>query len=431
MDIAQQMETIAQQAKEAARLLGASTTDERNAALAAMAQGLREGSDAILSANARDVAAAQAAGVKASLIDRLLLDDQRLESMALALEELIALPDPVGCVREERELPNGLQLTKVSVPLGVVAVIYEARPNVTADAAGICLKSGNAAILRGGSLAAASNEALANILAEAARSAGLPDHAIQAVTTTDRAATDALMQLHGLVDVIVPRGGAGLIQHCVETSKVPVIETGTGNCHVYVHSSADLVQAADIVENAKCRRYGVCNAAETLLVDADIASEALPLLLERLGKRGVTIHGDETALMQAAPLPVFAEGTEGAALFVPSTEADWETEYLSPDIAVKVVSGVHEAIDHINRYGTGHSEAIVARDEEAIGAFLAGVDAAAVYANASTAFTDGGQFGLGAEIGISTQKLHVRGPFAAEALTSTKYLVRGQGQVRS
>ncbi len=431
MDIAQQMVTIAQQAKEAARLLGASTTDERNAALAAMAQGLRDGSDVILSANARDVAAAQAAGVKASLVDRLLLDDQRLESMALALEELIALPDPVGCVREERELPNGLQLTKMSVPLGVVAVIYEARPNVTADAAGICLKSGNAAILRGGSLAAASNEALANILAEAARSAGLPDHAIQAVTTTDRAATDALMQLHGLVDVIVPRGGAGLIQHCVETSKVPVIETGTGNCHVYVHSSADMAQAADIVENAKCRRYGVCNAAETLLVDADIASEALPLLLERLGKRGVTIHGDETALMQAAPLPVFAEGTEGAALLVLATEADWETEYLSPDIAVKVVSGVHEAIDHINRYGTGHSEAIVAQDEEAISAFLTGVDAAAVYANASTAFTDGGQFGLGAEIGISTQKLHVRGPFAAEALTSTKYLVRGQGQVRS
>ncbi len=431
MDIAQQMVTIAQQAKEAARLLGASTTDERNAALAAMAQGLRDGSDVILSANAQDVAAAQAAGVKASLVDRLLLDDQRLESMALALEELIALPDPVGCVREERELPNGLQLTKMSVPLGVVAVIYEARPNVTADAAGICLKSGNAAILRGGSLAAASNEALANILAEAARSAGLPDHAIQAVTTTDRAATDALMQLHGLVDVIVPRGGAGLIQHCVETSKVPVIETGTGNCHVYVHSSADMAQAADIVENAKCRRYGVCNAAETLLVDADIASEALPLLLERLGKRGVTIHGDETALMQAAPLPVFAEGTEGAALLVLATEADWETEYLSPDIAVKVVSGVHEAIDHINRYGTGHSEAIVAQDEEAISAFLTGVDAAAVYANASTAFTDGGQFGLGAEIGISTQKLHVRGPFAAEALTSTKYLVRGQGQVRS
>ncbi len=412
-------------------MLGASTTDERNAALAAMAQGLRDGSDVILSANARDVAAAQAAGVKASLVDRLLLDDQRLESMALALEELIALPDPVGCVREERELPNGLQLTKMSVPLGVVAVIYEARPNVTADAAGICLKSGNAAILRGGSQAAASNEALANILAEAARSAGLPDHAIQAVTTTDRAATDALMQLHGLVDVIVPRGGAGLIQHCVETSKVPVIETGTGNCHVYVHSSADMAQAADIVENAKCRRYGVCNAAETLLVDADIASEALPLLLERLGKRGVTIHGDETALMQAAPLPVFAEGTEGAALLVLATEADWETEYLSPDIAVKVVSGVHEAIDHINRYGTGHSEAIVAQDEEAISAFLTGVDAAAVYANASTAFTDGGQFGLGAEIGISTQKLHVRGPFAAEALTSTKYLVRGQGQVRS
>ncbi len=431
MDISQQMETIAQQAKEAARLLGTSTADERNAALAAMAQGLRDGCDAILSANARDVTAAQAAGVKASLVDRLLLDDQRLESMALALEELIALPDPVGCVREERELPNGLQLTKVSVPLGVVAVIYEARPNVTADAAGICLKSGNAAILRGGSLAAASNEALANILAEAARSAGLPDHAIQAVTTTDRAATDALMQLHGLVDVIVPRGGAGLIQHCVETSTVPVIETGTGNCHVYVHSSADLAQAADIVENAKCRRYGVCNAAETLLVDADIAPQALPLLLERLGEKGVTIHGDETARAQGALLPVFAAGAEGAALLVSATEADWEAEYLSPDIAVKVVSGVDEAIDHINRYGTGHSEAIVAQDEEAISAFLARVDAAAVYANASTAFTDGGQFGLGAEIGISTQKLHVRGPFAAEALTSTKYLVRGQGQVRS
>lgn len=431
MDMTQQMETIAQRAKEAARLLGASTADERNAALAAMAQGLRDGSEAILSANARDVAAAQVAGVKASLVDRLLLDDQRLESMALALEELIALPDPVGCVREERELPNGLQLTKVSVPLGVVAVIYEARPNVTADAAGICLKSGNAAILRGGSLAAASNEALANILAEAARSAGLPDHAIQAVTTTDRAATDALMQLHGLIDVIVPRGGAGLIQHCVETSKVPVIETGTGNCHVYVHSSADLTQAADIVENAKCRRYGVCNAAETLLVDADIAPKALPLLLERLGERGVTIHGDETVRAYGALLPIFAGGGEGAALLVSATEVDWETEYLSPDIAVKAVSGVDEAIDHINRYGTGHSEAIVAQDEEAISAFLAGVDAAAVYANASTAFTDGGQFGLGAEIGISTQKLHVRGPFAAEALTSTKYLVRGQGQVRS
>ena len=429
MDMTQQMETIAQRAKEAARLLGASTADERNAALAAMAQGLRDGSEAILSANARDVAAAQVAGVKASLVDRLLLDDQRLESMALALEELIALPDPVGCVREERELPNGLQLTKVSVPLGVVAVIYEARPNVTADAAGICLKSGNAAILRGGSLAAASNEALANILAEAARSAGLPDHAIQAVTTTDRAATDALMQLHGLIDVIVPRGGAGLIQHCVETSKVPVIETGTGNCHVYVHSSADLTQAADIVENAKCRRYGVCNAAETLLVDADIAPQALPLLLERLGEKWVTIHGDETVRAQGALLPVFAAGAEGAALLVSATEADWETEYLSPDIAVKVVSGVDEAIDHINRYGTGHSEAIVAQDEEAVSAFLARVDAAAVYANASTAFTDGGQIGLGAEIGISTQKLHVRGPFAAEALTSTKYLVRGQGHL--
>ncbi|MEF9876413.1 MAG: glutamate-5-semialdehyde dehydrogenase, partial [Gordonibacter sp.] len=292
----------------------------------------------------------------------------------------------------------------------------------TADAAGICLKSGNAAVLRGGSLAAHSNEVVARVLHEAAVDAGLPQHCIGAVTSTDRAATDALMELHGVVDVLIPRGGAGLIRHCIEHAKVPVIETGTGNCHVYVHASADLQKARAIVVNAKCRRFGVCNAAETLLVDEGIAESFLPGVLADLRAQGVVLHADERSRAVAAACDIEA---------VSATEDDWGTEYRAPELAVRVVAGVDEAVDHVNRYGTKHSEAIVAEDAAAIEAFLARVDAAAVYANASTAFTDGAQFGLGAEIGISTQKLHARGPFALAALTSYKYVLRGDGQVRA
>ena len=366
--------------------------------------------------------AARAKGTTEALLDRLMLDEGRVADMADALIDLTKLPDPLGQVQVRRTLYNGLELARVSVPLGVVAVVYEARPNVTADAAGICLKSGNAVVLRGGSMAAESNSTITRILHDAAVLAGMPVGCISSIESTDRAETDELMSLHGIVDVLVPRGGAGLIAHCVESSKVPVIETGTGNCHVYVHESADLEKARAIIMNAKCRRYGVCNAAETLLVDDAAAEAFLPAALAELAERGVTLHADERAAAIA--------GAAGIAT-VPATEVDWATEYLAPDLAVHVVSGVDEAIAHINRYSTHHSEAIVAEDEAACTQFAAQVDAAAVYLNASTAFTDGGQFGLGAEIGISTQKLHVRGPFALEALTSYKYIVAGNGQVRA
>lgn len=417
---------MAEAARAAAGPLSQTSDDERNAALRAMAQALRDQTEKIIEANDRDMASARLAGTKESLIDRLMLDPARVEAMASALEDLAALPDPLGMVQEERTLYNGIELTRVSVPLGVVAVVYEARPNVTVDAAGICLKSGNAAVLRGGSLAAHSNSAIAAVLHDAAVGAGMPRGCIGLVETTDRAAADELMQLHGIIDVLVPRGGAGLIRHCVETSKVPVIETGTGNCHVYVHHSADQAKALDIIVNAKCRRYGVCNAAETLLVDASIAPAFLPGTLRELAGRGVFLHGDGRACELAA-----SAGLVPGEQFVAATEEDWETEYLAPELAVKCVDGIDEAIDHVNRYGTQHSEAIVAEDADACERFLARVDAAAVYANASTAFTDGGQFGLGAEIGISTQKLHARGPFALAALTSYKYVLRGDGQVRA
>ncbi|MDN4509906.1 glutamate-5-semialdehyde dehydrogenase [Gordonibacter sp. RACS_AR49] len=423
----EEVRRIAESARAASGALAQTSAGERNAALAAMAAALRAHAAEIVAANAEDVAAARAAGTKESLVDRLMLDEGRIEGMAAALEDLAVLPDPLGRVQDARTLESGIGLERVSVPLGVVAVVYEARPNVTADAAGICLKSGNAAVLRGGSMAARSNEAVARVLADAAEGAGMPQGCIGLVASTDRAAADELMGLHGTVDVLIPRGGAGLIRHCVETSKVPVIETGTGNCHVYLHGSADLERARAIVVNAKCRRYGVCNAAETLLVDEAAAGALLPAVLVDLREQGVVLHADERARAVAA-----AHGIEA----VPATEDDWATEYLAPELAVRCVSGVDEAVDHVNRYGTKHSEAIVADPADpagaaAIEAFLARVDAAAVYANASTAFTDGGQFGLGAEIGISTQKLHARGPFALEALTSYKYVLRGDGQVRA
>ncbi len=425
MTLRDEIVTLAEEAKAASVKLATTTADERNGALAAMAAALREHAAEIVMANSADMDAAREAGTSEALLDRLMLDEPRVNAMADALDELRGLPDPLGVVSLDSTMYNGIQLRRVSVPLGVVAMVYEARPNVTADAAGICIKSGNACVLRGGSLAARSNETIADILAAAAVGAGMPEGCICAVTTTDRAATDVLMELHGLVDVLIPRGGAGLIRHCVEHAKVPVIETGTGNCHVYVHESADPAMAHDIIMNAKCRRLGVCNAAETLLVDKTVAAAVLPAILRDLAAAGITVHGDETARALAA------EAGLPAGAVVEATDADWATEYLGPHLAVGCVTGLDEAIDHINRYGTKHSEAIVATDEAAIQAFLARVDAAAVYANASTAFTDGGQFGLGAEIGISTQKIHARGPFALEALTSYKYVLRGDGQVRA
>lgn len=432
----QEVRAIAEAAKAAAAPLAQTSADVRNNALAAMAAALRANRVDVLAANAQDMDAARAAGTQESLLDRLMLDETRIEAMAGALEELVALPDPLGRVQEQRTLESGIQLTRVSVPLGVVAVVYEARPNVTADAAGICLKSGNACVLRGGSLAAKSCAVIAHVLHDAAVSTGMPAGCIGIIESIDRAAADVLMSLHGIVDVLVPRGGAGLIRHCVECAKVPVIETGTGNCHVYVHETADFARARSIVVNAKCRRYGVCNACETLLVDEAMALDFLPELFGLLADKGVRIHGDELACKAALAagadrLPV------GPALRIErATEADWGTEYLAPELAVRCVSGVDQAIAHINRYGTKHSEAIVADEGSAAGAqaierFVNEVDAAAVYVNASTAFTDGGMFGLGAEIGISTQKLHVRGPFALEGLTSYKYVLRGTGQVRA
>lgn len=428
--IEESVRDIALRAQAASHAVGRASEKVRNQALFAMSASLRGNMADILAGNKVDMEAGKAAGMSSGLLDRLSLDEGRINAMADALESLAGLPDPLGRVLERREIEGGIELTRVSVPLGVVAMVYEARPNVTADAAGICLKSGNACVLRGGSQALHSNAAIVSALREAVVSAGLPADCVSFVDTADRAATDALMQLHGIVDVLIPRGGAGLIRHCIECSKVPVIETGTGNCHTYVHETADFDRAITILLNAKTQRVGVCNACESLLVDESIAADFLPKALRALVEAGVTIHGDAAA-RHAADLA----GDAVLSRFVDATDDDWGREYLALEISVKTVSGVEGAIAHINRYGTRHSECIVADDATQAGAdaieeFLAGVDAAAVYANASTRFTDGGCFGLGAEIGISTQKLHVRGPFALEALTTYKYQLRGSGQVR-
>lgn len=420
---------LALAAKEASRAVASSSVEVRDRALRLMAGCLRAHKDGICAQNARDVEAGRAAGMAPSLIDRLLLTPERVESMACALEDLVALPDPIGRILEERTIDEGLRLAKVSVPLGLVAVIYEARPNVTADAAGICLKAGNACVLRGGSQARLSNVAIADALREGVVSAGLPADAVSLVADAGHASADELMGLRGTVDVLIPRGSAALIGHCVEHAKVPVIETGVGNCHVYVHGSADPSMARDILVNAKTQRIGVCNACESLLYDASLADAPgalLAVILRALTDAGVTLHADDrtAALLDKEGIP-----------FRAAEQSDWGREYLSLDISVKSVRDVREAIAHVNRYGTGHSECIVAdeddpRGHDAVQAFLRDVDAAVVYANASTRFSDGGCFGLGAEIGISTQKLHVRGPFATDALTSTKYIVHGSGQVR-
>lgn len=413
-------------AKAASRAIAALGSDERAGAIRAMAAHLRKHAPQILAANAEDVAEARSSAVAESLVDRLLLDRGRIEAMACGLEALAGQPDPVGRTLEGRVLPNGLEVERVTVPLGVVAVVYEARPNVTSDAAGICLKSGNACVLRGGSMARRSCAAVVEALRAALVSRGLPADAVCLLTSEGHGAVEELFSLVGLVDVLIPRGGAGLIRNCVENSKVPVIETGTGNCHVYVHAEADQDMALRIVHNAKCSRPGVCNACESVLVDEAIAAEFLPKLLRACTAWGVLVHGDE----RAASCARACLGADADKACVAAEESDWGREYLALELSCKVVAGLDEALDHIARFGTGHSECIVTQSYAASQAFLSQVDAAAVYVNASTRFTDGGMFGLGAEIGISTQKLHARGPMGADALVSTKYVCRGNGQVR-
>jgi glutamate-5-semialdehyde dehydrogenase len=409
----------AQRARAAARVLRTLPTDAKDAALTAMADALLEHTDEVLAANAADLEAAAAEGTPEAILDRLGLDAGRVAGVAEALRALVALPDPVGDVVRGSTLANGLQLRQVRVPLGVVGIVYEARPNVTVDAAGLCLKSGNAALLRGSASAFRTNTALVAVLTEAAVKAGLPEGSIE-LLPADRASVGELLNARGLVDVVIPRGGASLIERVVREATVPVIETGVGNCHVYVDAAADPAMAEAIVLNAKTHRVSVCNAAETLLVHRDVAF--LPRLLSALADAGVTLHGD--------PVTLDAAARSGVSAVVPATDEDWATEYLSMDMAVRVVDDLPAALEHIARWGTGHSEAIVSDSASAIAAFTAGVDAAAVLVNASTRFTDGGEFGFGAEIGISTQKLHARGPLGLPELTSTTYVVTGSGQIR-
>jgi glutamate-5-semialdehyde dehydrogenase len=411
------IEQICQKAKAAAFEMGKLTGDAKNIALCQMANALETNSEKILSANKKDVEAAKARGLKLSLLDRLSLDQKKIQTMAKELREVTALPDPIGTILDTWTRPNGLIISQVRVPMGVVGVIYESRPNVTSDSAGICIKSGNATILRGGSDALNSNLAIGEVLRDALSGTNVPVDAIQIVPSPDREVAEELMRMRQYIDVLVPRGGAGLIKTVVEKSRIPVIETGTGNCHIYVEQDADLKKATPIVINAKCQRPGTCNAAEKLLVHSRIAKEYLPTIVTELRKNGVVIRGDEETRK-------IVPDTEAA------TEEDWGTEYLDLIIGVKVVKDLDEAISHINKYGTHHSESILTADFDKALKFIKEVDSAAVYWNASTRFTDGNQFGLGAEIGISTQKLHARGPMSVQHLTTTKYIILGSGQTR-
>lgn len=407
----------AQAAKQAAAKLAVTSTAVKNAALLAMAAALEAQQAEILAANERDMTVAAAKGMKSSMLDRLKLTAERISGMADGLRQVAGLADPVGNVIDGKTLPNGLHITKIRVPLGVIGIIYEARPNVTADAAGLCLKSGNAVILKGGSEAMESNKTVAAILAQAAEGAGIPAGSIQFIDTSDRQAVQDLIHMNGLVDVVIPRGGAGLIQAVVRNASVPVIETGAGVCHTYVDKDADVEMAMKIAFNAKVQRPSVCNAMETLLVHKDIADKFLPMMLMMYNSSAVEIRGDEAV-------------QEYSGQVHPATEEDWSTEYGDLRLSVKIVDSIEEAMAHIAKYGTGHSECIVTDNYQAAQLFQYTVDAAAVYVNASTRFTDGNEFGFGAEIGISTQKLHARGPMALPELTSTKYLINGNGQVR-
>jgi glutamate-5-semialdehyde dehydrogenase len=412
---------ICADAKRAGKALARADTATKNAALAEIAAALEARTGEILEANARDMQAGRESGLSEALLDRLLLDEARIAGIAKAVRQIVALGDPVGEVIDGHRLPNGLDVRKVRVPLGVVAVVYEARPNVTIDAAALCLKSGNAIVLRGSSSALHSNAALARIAGEAAVAGGLPEGCVSLVAGGGREELAELATQKGTVDLIIPRGGEGLKAALEEVASVPVIYAASGNCHVYVDASADLEQAQAIVLNSKTQRPGVCNAAETLLIHEQIAAEFVPRIVRALVGAGVVLRADERTRALASE----ASGTIEAA-----DEEDWGTEYLALTLAVKVVASTEEAIEHIGRYGSGHSEAIVTRDTESARAFQLGVDAACVYVNASTRFTDGGEFGMGAEIGNSTQKLHVRGPIGLRELCTFKYLVEGDGHVR-
>ena len=412
------LDEMGKKAREAARVLGRLGIREKEEGLRAAAEALTGGMEEILAANEKDVKAAVEKGMKPGLVDRLALDEQRVRAMADGLCKVAALEDPIGEVTAMKPRPNGLLIGEKRVPLGVVGMIYEARPNVTADAFGLCFKTGNAVILKGGSDALCSNQAVTKRLREGLTRQGLPPYALQLIEDTDRETARRFMTLDRYLDVLILRGGAGLIRTVVENSTVPVIETGTGNCHIYVDETADFQMALDIIDNAKTQRIGVCNACESLVVHRAAAREFLPCLKKRLEEKGVEIRGDEEA---RAIVPEFKA----------ATEEDWGTEYLDYIVSVKVAGSLQEAIEHINTYNTGHSEAIITSDYNNARTFLEDIDAAAVYVNASTRFTDGFEFGFGAEIGISTQKLHARGPMGLKALTTTKYVICGTGQIRS
>lgn len=417
INIKEYITEIGVKSKEASRILCNIGTENKNIALKAMAERLIFDGDKIIAANEKDVASAKLKGVSAPLIDRLILTKKRLEDMSSAIKDIAAFKDPINDIIEMKHMPNNLQIGRMRVPLGVIGMIYESRPNVTADASALCLKAGNAVILRGGSDAINSNIEIANSLRSALAESGLPINSIQYIEVTDRAAVDVMMKLNDYIDVLIPRGGASLINNLVKNSSVPVIETGVGNCHVFVDESADFKMAEDIVINAKTQRPGVCNAIENLLVHESIASSFLPTLCNRLTLLGVELRGCETT--QALVKNV-----------KPATEEDYETEFLDLILAIKVVPSLDAALEHIYKYSTKHSEAIITNNYTNSQRFLKEVDAAAVYVNASTRFTDGSEFGFGGEIGISTQKLHARGPMGVNELTTTKYVIYGEGQVR-
>lgn len=403
-------------AKKAQNSLASASTALKNAALTAICNALKESKADILNANKLDLENGRANGMSESLLDRLALSEKRIDEIADSVLEIVALPDPVGKIKDGSTRPNGLNIEKVSVPLGTVAVIYEARPNVTIDAAALCLKSGNTVILRGGKEAINSNIATAEIMRNAIEKTGLDKNCIQLVENTDRETANALMKLNKYVDVLIPRGGAGLINSVVQNATVPVIETGVGNCHIYVDKTADIEMAVNIINNAKTSRPSVCNAAESLVIHKDIAKNFLPKIKAKLDEKNVILYGDEEAAKHIDILP--------------ATDDDWGTEYLDYKMSIKTVNNVDEAIEHINTYSTGHSEAIITNDYESAQKFTQKINSSAVYVNASTRFTDGGQFGFGAEIGISTQKLHARGPIGLPELTTTKFVIRGNGQIR-
>ena len=424
MDVKSYMQTVGKQAREASRAIARADTNQKNRALLAMAAAIRRDAAKLLEANARDMEHARASGLDAALLDRLQINDKAVAGMAEGLEQIAALPDPVGEITDLKYRPSGIQVGKMRVPLGVIGIIYEARPNVTADAAGLCLKSGNAAILRGGSEALHSNQAVAACVREGLEAAGLPATAVQVIETTDRAAVGELITMKDYVDVIVPRGGKGLIERVTGEARIPVIKHLHGNCHVYVDDRADLAKAVKIVENAKTQRYGTCNTTESLLVARGIAAVALPEIGRMLAGKGVEMRCCPEALAILQGAGIAADKLKAA------VEADWYEEYLGPIIAVKVVDDIDAAINHINTHGSQHTDAIVTEDYGRARRFLREVDSASVVVNASTRFADGFEYGLGAEIGISTDKIHARGPVGLEGLTSQKWVVLGDGHVR-